>query len=317
MKIKKKLSDMIPVEAVQERDTDLLVLEELKCNRNFTDWFLTKTIGQVGNYDFIGAWHSLSQVGLGESDLAFKIKTETQEIIFLLENKIDTDFQPNQAVRYRQRGQKRIEDGECDKFHTILLAPKKYIILNDDFDFYIEYEEIREWFLQQDDLGDRAKYKADVLEIAIEKLRRGYSPIIDEGATGFWWNYYHYANEHYPHLKMRKPPAGIPKGSSFMIFEPTDIRLDKGDQIIHKGYGVVDLQLAGRGDQLDVLLDKYADRLTDEMEIVQAGKSTSIRIIVDKVDVTKDFNEQMEIIKTAFQKADMLYNWSKENLKNE
>ncbi len=47
------------------------------------------------------AWHSLSQVGLGESDLAFKIKTQNEEIIFLLENKIDADFQPNKAGRYK------------------------------------------------------------------------------------------------------------------------------------------------------------------------------------------------------------------------
>ena len=317
MKTKEPLSNITPVETVQERDTDLLVLEELKCNRNFTDWLLTKTIGPPGKYDFIGAWHSLSQVGLGESDLAFKIKTDTEQILFLLENKIDTGFQPKQASRYRQRGQKRKEGGECDTFYTVLFAPMKYIVRNDEFDFYIEYEEIREWFLQQTNLGDRGQYKADILEIAIEKLRRGYSSIVDEEATRFWWTYYHYANENYPHLKMRKPSAGIPKGSSFMIFEPTDIGLDKGDQIIHKGYGAVDLQFAGKGDQFPELAAKYADRLTDEMEIVQAGKSASIRIIAGKIDVTKDFNNQLEIIETAFQKADILYHWAKENLKNE
>ena len=250
MKIEDTLSDIIPVEAVQERDTDLLLLEELKCNRNFTDWFLTRTAGQQDHYDFIGAWHSLSKVGLGESDLAFKIETDKEEIIFLLENKIDADFQPDQAGRYRQRGQKRIEDGECDTFYTVLLAPKKYIVRNDDFDYYIEYEEIREWFLQQTDLGSRGQYKANVIKIAIEKLRRGYSAIVDEEATRFWWIYYHYACDNYPHLKMRKPPTGIPKGSSFIMFEPTDIGLDKGDQIIHKGYGAVDLQFAGKGDRL-------------------------------------------------------------------
>jgi hypothetical protein len=278
---------------------------------------LIKTTGQPDHYDFIGAWHSLSQVGLGESDLAFKIKTDKEAIIFLLENKIDANFQPDQAGRYRQRGQKRIEDGECDRFYTVLLAPRKYIIRNDDFDYYIEYEEIRDWFLQQTDLGERGQYKADVLEIAIEKLRRGYSAIVDEAATGFWWTYYHYANEKYPHLKMKKPPAGIPKGSSFIIFEPTDIGLDKGDQIIHKGYGAVDLQFAGQADNLDNLTNQFSASLTEEMETVMAGKSASIRITVDQIDVTKDFNDQLDIIETAFQKADTLYQWAKDNLKKE
>ncbi|MEQ8882686.1 MAG: hypothetical protein RLO12_03580 [Fulvivirga sp.] len=315
MEARDKLSDIIPVEAVQERDTDLLVLEELKCNRNFTDWVLTKTIGQPSSYDLIGAWHSLSQVGLGESDLAFKIKTDNQEIIFLIENKIGADFQPDQAGRYRKRGQTRVDNGECDRFYTILLAPGKYIVRDGSFDFYIEYEEIREWYLAQDDLRYRGQYKADILNIAIEKLRRGYSAIVDEGATEFWWYYYHYANDRYPHLKMIKPPAGIPKGSSFMMFKPTDIGLEKGDFIIHKGYGVVDLQLAGKAEHVDKLIAQFSETLTNEMEIVKAGKSASIRIVVDPIDVTKDINSQQKILQNAIQKADRLYQWAKEHLK--
>ena len=99
------------------------------------------------------------------------------------------------------------------------------------------------------------------------------------------------------------------------MFEPTDIGLDKGDQIIHKGYGAVDLQFAGQADNLNNLIDQFANLLTEEMEMVKAGKSASIRIIVDQIDVTKDFNDQQDIIETAFQKADTLYHWAKENLK--
>lgn len=308
------LSNVIPVEAVQERDTDLLVLEELKSNSNFRDWFLSKTIGSIPDYEFEGAWHSLTQVGLGESDLAFIVISENIKTLFLLENKIDADFQPDQAERYRKRGENRIKDGQCDKYYTVLLAPKKYIVRNDDFDYYLEYEEIREWFLQQTDLGERSQYKADVLEIAIEKLRRGYSAIVDEHATNFWWDYYHYANKNYPHLKMRKPPAGIPKGSGFMTFEPTDAGLGKRDQIIHKGYGAVDLQFAGKASEIEDIIAEFSDSLSDEMEIVEAGKSASIRIKIERIDTLGKLQEQMDIVNNALEKADTLYKWAKQNL---
>jgi len=51
------------------------------------------------------------------------------------------------------------------------------------------------------------------------------------------------------------------------------------------------------------------------MEIVQAGKSASIRITVDQIDVTKDFYEQLNIIEQALMKADILYHWAIKNLK--
>ena len=103
----KKSSGIIPVEAVQERDTDLLILEEIKCNSSFTNWLLKKTIGLITKYELIGAWHSLTQVGLGESDLAFIIQTAKRTILFFIENKVDSDFQPNQATRYRIRGNEK------------------------------------------------------------------------------------------------------------------------------------------------------------------------------------------------------------------
>ncbi|WP_053970228.1 hypothetical protein [Mangrovimonas sp. ST2L15] len=309
------LTNLIPVEAIQERDIDLMILEELKCNPLFIDWVLSKSIGKQDAYTFNGAWHSLSQVGLGESDLAFKISTEKEEIIFLLENKIDANFQFDQANRYRLRGQKRIESNECNSFYTILIAPENYITRNKDFDFYISYEEIKSWFIKQNNMGLRAKYKAELLTIAIEKLRRGYSAIVDEDATDFWWKYFSYANEKYPHLKMVKPQAGIPKRSSFIVFKPKDIGLSKNDKIIHKGYGAVDLQLGGQAENIKLLEQKFESNLTSEMNIVKASKSAAIRIKIDPINVTFGFQNQLEIIEKALSKADILYHWASLNLK--
>ncbi|MBN2732392.1 MAG: PD-(D/E)XK nuclease family protein [Balneolaceae bacterium] len=315
MSNKDSLNEIIPVETIQERDIDLLLLEEIKCNRKFTDWIILNTFKRSKEYNFIGAWHSLSQIRLGESDLAFKIKINNDEIIFLIENKVNASFQTDQAERYRRRGEQRKAKGECDKYFTLLVAPGKYITRNDDFDYYIEYEEIKEWFLQQTYLGERRTYKANVLKIAIEKLRRGYSPIVDTNTTNFWENYYEYAKLNFPHLNMRQPSPGIPVGSNFFMFFPKDIGLTEKDDMIHKGYGAVDLQLGGRRTEIIQLKEKYSNHLLEEMKIVKAGKSAAIRIEIDPIDVTQDFNSQIHIIEDAFNKADMLYKWAKQYLK--
>lgn len=91
--------EIISFKAIRERDTDMLLLEELKCNRSFSDWFNKKIIGYKGKYKVEGGWHSINHSGLGESDIVFKISFKKETILFLIENKIDTDFMPDQAKR--------------------------------------------------------------------------------------------------------------------------------------------------------------------------------------------------------------------------
>src|SRR5690606_8130022 len=310
---KEKISDIIPVEAVQERDTDLLILEEITCNRNFTDWILKKIIELKDNYNQIVAWHSLTQVGLGESDLAFKIRTDEKILLFFIENKVGADFQPDQANRYRLRGKQKKDNKECDEFHTILFAPKRYITKNKDFDFYLEYEEVRDWFKKQSDLGQRALYKADILEIAIEELRRGYTPIINGAVTDFRRAYFNYSNTNLPHLTMTEPKRQLPKKTGFIRFKPSDMGLQKGEFIIHKQRGDVDLQLRRFGSSLDKVKSEYQGTLNDEMTIVRTNKSVSIRIRIPKIDIEGNFNDQLENIDIALRKVETLYEWGKKN----
>lgn len=237
--------ELISFKAIRERDTDMLLLEELKCNRSFSDWFVKKTLNKKLKYEIVGAWHSITHSAFGESDLVFKIKSGTEIILFLIENKVDTGFMPDQPNRYRKRGSYNLEKGECTSYHTILFAPRSYIQKNKDFDFYLEYEEVREWFEKESRLGERGKFKAEILSIAIERLRRGYTPIVNEKTTSFKWNYYKYVTELYPELNMMRPAVLMPKRTGFMRFHPSGIGLRKGEYIVHKKRGDVDLQLYG------------------------------------------------------------------------
>ena len=56
------------LESIQERDIDLLLLEELNVNADFTQWFVHQCeLPSLST--FKGTWHSISDFGLGETDL--------------------------------------------------------------------------------------------------------------------------------------------------------------------------------------------------------------------------------------------------------
>ena len=305
------MENLIPIEAIQERDVDLLLLEELYCSKDFRGWFIENTFGSFKRLGkFSGVWHSLSSRSLGENDLVLKFSGDFGKgFLFLIENKIDAEFQHEQQKRYRLRGEELIRDGECGDFATVLFAPSEYVSEEGDFDFVIEYEQVRDWFLKQGILGERAKYKSEILTAAIEKLRRGYCPIRDPATTEFWRKYWELVNQVAPELNMREPRNDIPKGSGFFVFKPEDL---KGHQLYHKApNGYVDLEFAGQGEQIEQIKEKYQQFLEDDMSIERTHKSAVVRICVDKLDLQNDFDNQKECVCTALETAKRLYNWMK------
>jgi hypothetical protein len=285
-----------------------LLLEELKCNKKFTDWFLERSLGIKDDYTVEGAWHSITHSGFGESDLVFKIRIRDEVILFLIENKIDSGFMPDQAQRYRKRGSFHLEEGECTSYRTLLFAPESYIQNNKDFDHYLKYEDFRDWLLSDEDMGERGKFKAEILTIAIERLRRD-TAIINEKTTKFKWDYYNYINKHYPYLKMNRPANQMPKRTGFIRFQPPDIGLGKNEYLIHKKRGDVDLQLTR-----DNVEPQYVASLQNGMEIVKTGKSHSIRIKTTPVDIEEDFAKQFPAIEEAIKKVVILYDWARDNV---
>ena len=67
------------------------------------------------------ACHSISDA-LGESDLVFEFQNARHELCAILtENKVDAPAQPNQGVRYQQRGESGRRDyGWVDTKHVLL-----------------------------------------------------------------------------------------------------------------------------------------------------------------------------------------------------
>jgi hypothetical protein len=105
------------VASIAERDIDLIVLEEFSVTEEFREWFSSRVFGEPVYQANIGAWHSVSEPELGESDLVFIFQAvDGPRTALLIENKINATPQSKQAERYRLRGEKGRIDGFWEKF---------------------------------------------------------------------------------------------------------------------------------------------------------------------------------------------------------
>lgn len=295
---------------VAERDIDLLLLEELNVNQDFAGWFFQRVFGDAAlPPKCVGAWHSVTHPQLGESDLVVVYEDESS---ILAENKVDAPAQPEQAARYRMRGEEGCNDGLWQRFITCILAPERYLNGNAEarhFCARLSYEEMRDWFRGQD--TKRYKYRAHVLDEAIEQNRRGYSPVADDDVTAFWCGYWDLATNNFPSLEMPRP--GIkPANSDWPDFRPGI--LGKELNIVHKmAQGYVDLQVRGASERLDEIRSYIDDSV---FEVVAAGKSAAIRLVVPKVDRFGSFEAQKTRVLIALEAAHRLLGIGKK-LKND
>jgi hypothetical protein len=90
--------DTPPIEAIIERDIDLLLLEEMHASRDFVDWLISRTFDSNERCsEFISARHSVSNEG-GESDLILVFRDMSGGTCgLLLEDKLNAPPQPDQA----------------------------------------------------------------------------------------------------------------------------------------------------------------------------------------------------------------------------
>ena len=297
------------VEAVYERDIDLLLLEEFHVNQAFRCWLTEQFSGQkTVALEFKGAWHSLTETELGESDLILLQKTAAGEKqAIMLENKIDALPQPGQATRYLQRGRAGIEKGYWGSFQTCLVAPERYLSNPANVEGYegqLSYEAIREWLneaAEGDNQSARLQYKARLIDEAIEHNRRGYRPVPHEAVTRFWRSYWEFVQNDFPQLNMNRPGE-----KPTMADWPEFVNPELGPEvkILHKlRFGFVDLQYRNRADQVEELRLANQAILPDDIEIVKANRSAAFRISVPPIDRFKPFADQLEGVRCALEAA--------------
>ena len=205
------MKDISKIEVVTERDIDLLLLEEFNVSDSFSSWVYSVVTKNNDIPPCKGAWHSISDSVLGESDL---VVIYDNGLAILIENKISAIAQPEQGLRYNARGKNGIQVGLWSRFITCMIAPNLYLHKEVDSNFYntnLSYEEISEWFISQENTDVRSKYRSYVIKEAIEQNRRGYKATPNKVVTDFWSKYWELSIHKYPELEMKKPnkkPAG-------------------------------------------------------------------------------------------------------------
>jgi hypothetical protein len=220
-----------------ERDIDLLLIEELKCSRSFVEWFrgeVAKRVGRITQFESFEVTHSKRRQHVRrEIDITLNLLAGDHRTIFLIENKLDTSPQPKQAESYREEAALLIAGG-VQNVWTILICPNEYYKaeneFSDSFDVVITYEVIKSFFLRQSkiaegELSARLGYRAALMDQAITKARRGYSPVPLPAVSRFASRYVELLKEKGielpPGPSMLKESAG--GESKTMIFAPTAI----------------------------------------------------------------------------------------------
>lgn len=299
---------------------DLLLMEEIHASKKFRDLIYSK-IESLKEFSFIGAWHSYHEANLGESDIILIFEKKNNEtVMILIENKIDAKFTKNQAERYNQRADQYMERKECHEAHVLLIAPEEYLKNTTSFINTLSYEEIKQYFVnEKSENQERFIYKSKFLEYAIEKKRRGYSPIYDKHVTEFQHKYYNLSKELFPNLKMRKPKATVPSGSGFLYFSPKGI--NEKISLVHKfiangDFNFLDIQFNQQIDYMDKFKLDFENKLNSNLSIESANKSFVVRKRIDKIDIHKSFEEQKEPLIESLVELDNLYSWLKDNYKH-
>ena len=285
--------------SVEERDVDLLLMEEFQCDDPFVAWFCS-LLGLTGVQPG-GAWHSVSDAD-GESDLLVRISVGGRRVGILIENKVAAPEQDRQAERYHLRGVRSREAGKFDEYVTVMCAPRRYLDgLSSDsaYQHRVSYEEIADWFAARD--GRRAEWRARIMREAIEQGRRGYTMQVSAVHTAFHLAYWKHLRRHHPRIHMARPNSKGP-GSTWIIMSGHDF--PKGVKLNHKiDQRVMELGFERRRVEE---IQAAAPELPQDVILVQKGGTASLMVGVPAIEIGADFSTQVDGVENALAAAYLL-----------
>ena len=289
----------IRLDTTLERDIDLLVMEEFIADKEFAKLILS-AVGINTPYTIVSAIHSKIDADLGESDIVFILEINGKRHAIHIEDKIDAIAMPKQHDRYDLRARKDIATGEYDSYSVLIVAPEKYLKTNKEAQKYanrLRYEQMREYFLAKADI--RSKYKLALIDRAIFEQKNGYQYEANPGVLRFCAAMAAYQKEYYPSL-----PA------STIAWWPEYPTLLKDTKVVFKANkGFCDLQF-GHTLAQDLYM-RVKDYLSARMNVVQAGKSASVRIAVSPIWFENRFEDKMKEVDEALAALAELYELSK------
>lgn len=329
-----------------ERDVDLLLVEELKVSEQFVTWIVNELSSATNVNIPFDTWdvkHSRRRIyHRREIDIYVELHYQNQCTHVLIENKLDTMEQPNQAESYLEECSTLVQEGHSNMAFCMLVCPDSYHnshkMFADKFHAFISYEDISKHFKQRagevgGELQRRLSHRFELMNQAIHKNRRGYKriPLIEVGS--FDEQYVSLCHNLAPMLipgkKMLSPAS--PHGSNSMIFDQKEMFDGKNVSItprrfVHElGKGTHDeprthyaaLTIAGWGNYLNELQDEFENDLQGSPYSLKAKKPTRNRQTqglvlfapTPPVFHLEGFNEQRDAIEQGILITDELRNW--------
>lgn len=306
-----RTTDLV-IPGVNERDIDLLLLEEFLSSVEFGAWFIGRLDPNRGGFCCVDARRSVTQAN-GESDVEVDFRDRSgRRLRILIENKVGAGLQPQQAERYLARGEGYRGAGECDAVISVIIAPARYFAdpeTTKGFDRRLDYESLLDWFKGADHLGARRRYKAALLQCAIHKGTLGYQPVADDVVTEVWRGYWMLTRELAPELEMREPISKPAKAGFVRMQAPALAPI--GVRLRHKiKKGKVDLEVPGMGRSLNVVHDSLDHLLEDGMSIQQAQESAAVRITVPVISTVTEFEPQRQAAAHGVRAAKRMLAWA-------
>lgn len=322
-----------------ERDVDLLLVEELYASPDFVAWMAMKA-RITHPVESSTVLHSKRRTrSRREIDIFVEIgHSDGARSALLVENKLDATEQPDQAESYRD--ELAMLSGGYSGAAMLIACPAGYAAEHEGFtskfDAVVTYEEVANRFRQKAgtarrELAMRYRFRADILDQAVHKHRRGYTPVPNATVGDFNARYVALLEEVAPEIRPGKSmlkPAN-PDESTSMIFEPNASLADLPPEIRPRRFAhelgrgsshranYVAVTFAGWG----AALPDIAERL--EADTVALGASfaapapTKVRpnpglrmsIPTDPVDNQGDFDAQRDLLIAGIRRAGELRAW--------
>lgn len=334
-----------------ERDVDVLVVEELFASREFVELFLVAGAPRflergIQNWD---VKHSTGrQFSRREIDIRLYVTlNDDMKVCLLIENKLDTSEQPEQAESYLAECEELVQQKSFNFVACGLIAPESYLEKYPNFirkfHFVISYEKLRDALTSRiardldldEELVARLRHRADLLTQAVEKQRRGYTQIVIPEKAGFNAHYVALANAVAP--KCLPGPQmlradGNPAESVSMLFDaggtfsnlPVDIRPRRFAHEFGRGQAhranYVAVTFARWGAYLKILKEQFeADldgtpyRLLAKVTAARPNPGLVVYEPTEAVDYSLGFEAEREKIENGILKANSLREWIEEN----
>lgn len=326
-----------------ERDVDLVLVEEFRCNLPFARMFAQRA-GIGDPVDRVRVLHSVRRMQeRREIDIQVNCFNADEPLprTLLIENKLTETEQPGQSDSYLEECNVLVQSGRSRIARAVLVCPNEYArtwpAFAEKFHAVVHYEEVGAWLEDRakevgGELGCRLQHHSELIDQAVSKYRRGWEPVLVEKVGGFNARYVSLLGDIAPNVL---PGSGLanadakPADSVSMIFDhkaifaqlPAHIRPRRFAHEFGRGRetraNYVAVTFAGWGRHYR----EHRDRLESDLAGTPYGLKAAapnvkrprpglvVHMQTPPIDNQGDFDDQAENIRSGIMAAEEMRQW--------